>query len=77
MTAWYKSTVPALFFVYYRTTSGWVYWTQSSGKAATSTWTQASFTTPALPAGATNVSVGLGITAAGTLAMDDFGLHNN
>jgi peptidoglycan/xylan/chitin deacetylase (PgdA/CDA1 family) len=78
MTAWYKSTVPALFFVYYRTTSGsWVYWTQSSGKAATSTWTQASFTTPAIPAGATNISVGLGITAAGTLTMDDLGLYNN
>jgi hypothetical protein len=78
MTAWYKSTVPALFFVYYRNSSGsWVYWTQSSGKAATSTWTQASFTTPAIPAGATNISIGLGMTAAGTLTMDDFGLFNN
>ena len=46
VTAWYKSTVPTFFFVYYRTSSGWVYWTQSGGKAATSTWTQATFTTP-------------------------------
>jgi len=78
MTAWYKSTVAAVFFVYYRNSAGsWIYWTQSPGKAAASSWTQASFTTPAVPAGATNISVGMGLTGVGTLTMDDFGLFAN
>jgi peptidoglycan/xylan/chitin deacetylase (PgdA/CDA1 family) len=78
MTAWYKSTVVAVFFVYYRNSAGsWIYWTQSPGKAAASSWTQASFTTPAVPAGATNISVGMGLTGVGTLTMDDFGLFAN
>jgi hypothetical protein len=78
MTAWYKSTVAAIFFVYYRNSSGsWAYWTQSPRQAATATWTQASFTTPALPAAATNISIGLGTIAAGTLTVDDFGLFDD
>ncbi|HET8786641.1 MAG TPA: Ig-like domain-containing protein, partial [Candidatus Limnocylindrales bacterium] len=53
VTVWYKS--PALgpiVFGYYRNASGsWVYWSQSARFAASSSWAQASWTTPVLPAG--------------------------
>lgn len=76
MTAWYKSNNQPYIFVYYRNSSGsWVYWAQSPKLAVSSAWTQASFTTPAVPAGATNISVGIGIAGAGSLTMDDFGLY--
>jgi hypothetical protein len=48
-----------------------VYWTQSPTFAASSTWAQATWTTPPIPAGATHLSFGLGITAVGTLTQDD------
>jgi hypothetical protein len=53
----------------------WVYWTQSAKLAAASSWTQASFTTLAVPSGATNISVGMGIAGVGSITMDDFGLY--
>ena len=55
ITAWYKSTSLApIFFAYYRNSSGaWVYWTQSARFAAAANWTQASWSTPPVPAGAT------------------------
>jgi hypothetical protein len=52
VTAWYKSTVQPYFFLYYRNSAGsWVYWTQSAKLAIAGSWTQASFTTPVVPAG--------------------------
>ena len=78
VTAWYKvptGSVSPRFFVYYRNSSGsWVYWTQSPSYASSSSWTQTSWTTPAIPAGATNISVGMGLASAGSVTMDDFGL---
>jgi len=75
LSAWYKSNVEAYFFVYYRNSSGsWVFWATSPKFAASSSWTQASWTTPALPTGATLISVGMGSDAIGSLTMDDFGL---
>ena len=53
---------------------GWVYWTQSTNLAIASSWTQGSFTTPVVPAGATHISVGMGLDRVGSLTMDDFGL---
>jgi hypothetical protein len=50
---------------------------QSPPKPVASSWTKADFTTPAVPAGATNISVGMGATGVGTLTMDDFGLFAN
>jgi len=78
VTAWYKSNAqPYIFIVlYYRNSSGsWVYWTQSAKITVASGWTQASFTTPAVPSGATNLSVGLGVSGVGSVTMDDFGLY--
>ena len=75
VTAWYKGSVGPYVFAYYRNSSGsWVYWTQSTRLAVSSSWKQAVWTTPPVPTGATNVSVGLGIDAVGSLTMDDFGL---
>jgi hypothetical protein len=74
-TAWYKSTVQPYIFLYYRNSAGtWVYWSQSAKFAIAASWTQASFTTPVVPAGATHISVGMGLDRVGSLTMDDFGL---
>ena len=71
----YESTAVSQFALYYRTTFGsWVYWTSSPWFAAASTWAQATFTTPAVPAGANGVSFGLALIANGTLTTDDYSL---
>jgi peptidoglycan/xylan/chitin deacetylase (PgdA/CDA1 family)/archaellum component FlaF (FlaF/FlaG flagellin family) len=75
ITAWYKSDTTPSIFAFYRSSSGaWTYWATSSLLPAAASWTQARFTTPAVPAGATNVSVGIGLTKVGSLTTDDFGL---
>ena len=51
---------------------GFVYWTSSPYFAASTPTTQAVWTTPALPAGATGISFGLNIFANGTLTTDDY-----
>ena len=53
---------------------GWHYWTKSPQFAAASSWTQATWATPAVPAGATALSFGMNIEAAGTLTTDDYSL---
>jgi peptidoglycan/xylan/chitin deacetylase (PgdA/CDA1 family) len=71
--AWYKSTGVTQFEVYYRTSAGgFAYWTSSPNFAAATTWTQALWVTPALPAGATGISFGLNITSNGSLTTDDY-----
>jgi hypothetical protein len=49
-----------------------VYWTSSPYFAAATAWTQAVWTTPALPAGATGISFGLNILGNGSLTTDDY-----
>ncbi|GAB4080168.1 polysaccharide deacetylase family protein [Modestobacter muralis] len=75
LSTWYQSTAVSQFALYYRDGSGtWFYWTSSPWLAATATpttWTEATFTTPAVPAGATGVSFGLALIANGTLVTDD------
>ncbi len=72
LSAWYKSTVPTGFVTFYRTSAGaWTYWTTSYNVAATN-WTQAVYTTPAIPSGATHISFGLYLSTVGTLATDDY-----
>jgi len=77
LKAWYKSTSPTQLVTYYRDALGkWFYWTSGPSFAAASTWTQASWTTPAVPAGATAVSFGLNLAAVGTLTTDDYSLED-
>jgi peptidoglycan/xylan/chitin deacetylase (PgdA/CDA1 family) len=69
----YESTAISQFALYYRTTNGsWAYWTSSPWLAAASTWTQATFTTPAVPAGVNGVTFGLALIANGTLTTNDY-----
>ncbi len=75
--AWYESTGITQFALYYRTTNGaWAYWTSSPWFATASTWTQATFTTPPVPAGANGVSFGLALIANGSLTTDDYSFVN-
>jgi len=73
--AWYESSTVTQFALYYRSAAGiWTYWTSSPWLAASSTWTQATWTTPAVPAGATAISFGLSLFSLGTLTTDDYSL---
>jgi putative cell wall-binding protein len=77
LRAWYKSTVPTQFAVHYRDTAGvWKYETASPFFPASATYTQAVWTTPAVPAGATGISFGLNIMANGELVTDDYELYD-
>jgi len=86
MWAWYKGdwafsgVVPTKVSIatYYRNAAGsWIYWQASPLLAPTSAWTLASFTSTALPAGATAISFGLAIQGPGTVTTDDYALAVN
>ncbi|MBG6225097.1 uncharacterized protein with LGFP repeats/peptidoglycan/xylan/chitin deacetylase (PgdA/CDA1 family) [Arthrobacter sp. CAN_A2] len=73
MKAWYKSTAPTQFELYYRTGLGtWKYWTSSPKYNAAANWTQTAYTSPPVPAGASAISMGLNLTSNGTLTTDDY-----
>ncbi|MFH5878538.1 fibronectin type III domain-containing protein [Arthrobacter sp. NA-172] len=75
LSAWYKSDVITQFELYYRTGTGyWTYWTSSPLFNASSNWSQVSWTTPALPAGASGVSYGLNIQSNGSITTDDYSM---
>lgn len=75
LSAWYSSTAPTRFVVYYRTIRGnWLFLSSSPEQAASATWRNASWTTSALPPDATRISYGLQIATNGTLTIDDYTL---
>jgi peptidoglycan/xylan/chitin deacetylase (PgdA/CDA1 family) len=76
--AWYKAVGGVTQFdAHYRTAQGaWVYWTSSPWFAASDTWVQAKWDTPAVPADATAISIGLNLFANGTLTTDDYELYD-
>ncbi len=75
LSTWYTSTGTTQFALYYRDASGaWFYWTSSPWFAKASTWTQAKFTTPAVPANAVAMTFGLALISNGTLTTDDYSL---
>jgi hypothetical protein len=75
MSAWFKSTAPTQFEVYYRTGLGtWNYWDAGPQVLAASNWTQITWTTKAVPAGASAISMGLNLKSNGTLVTDDYTL---
>ena len=75
---WYRSTAVTQFAVYLRTSSGaWQYWTSSPWFAASATFANATWTTPAIPAGYNGISFGLNIFANGTLTTDDYALYDS
>ncbi len=78
VSAWYQSTTPTRFVFWYRDSNGgWHSWTKSPQFAAASSWTQANWVTPAMPADATALSFGLDIEAVGTLTTDDYSLMDS
>jgi peptidoglycan/xylan/chitin deacetylase (PgdA/CDA1 family) len=73
--AWYKSSLPTQFDVYYRNQVGdWSYMTSSARFAASATWKHVSWTTPAAPVGATAVSFGLAVSGVGQIATTGYSL---
>lgn len=77
LATWYQSTGVTQFALYYRDATGaWFYWTSSPWFATAATWTQAKFTTPAVPANAVGMTFGLALIANGTLTTDDYSLVN-
>ncbi|MEW1819802.1 S-layer homology domain-containing protein [Arthrobacter sp. NPDC080031] len=78
MKAWYTSTTTTQYELYYRTGLGtWTYWTASPYFPASTTWAHATWTSPALPAGASAISLGLNLLGNGTLTTDDFELYDS
>ncbi|CNE90557.1 putative xylanase/chitin deacetylase [Mycobacterium tuberculosis] len=76
---WYKGTWPSAVHtkmsIYYRSATGvWTFWTNGPTLSQTSTWQQTLVTTPAVPAGATNISFGVALPGIGALTVDDFSL---
>jgi peptidoglycan/xylan/chitin deacetylase (PgdA/CDA1 family) len=67
--AWYKTSSPRTQFdVYYRNQIGaWQYWTSGPMLPVSSSWRQASWTTPPVPPGATGISFGLAVSAPGAV----------
>lgn len=77
LKAWFKSTAPTQFELYYRVGNGyWKYWTASPLVLAAANWTQITWTTPPLPAGASGISWGLNIQANGTITTDDYEMYD-
>lgn len=77
LSAWYTSTAETQFSVYLRSSSGvWEYWMSSPSFEPAGQYTQAAWTTPPLPEGATGLSFGLTITEAGELTTDDYAMYD-
>lgn len=75
---WYTSTAMTQFAVYIRSQYGaWTYWTSSPWFAASSTYQQAVWTTPAVPAGTTGITYGLNLFSDGTLVTDDWSMYDS
>lgn len=75
VAAQYKATLPTQFDVYYRTAIGsWQYWTTSPAFPASATWTKASWSTPAVPVGATAVSFGLAADSDGMISTTGYSM---
>jgi peptidoglycan/xylan/chitin deacetylase (PgdA/CDA1 family) len=73
VAARYKATLPTQFDLYYRTAVGsWQYWTTSPAFPASAFWAKASWTTPAVPAGATALSAGLAAESDGMISTSGY-----
>ncbi|WP_308199791.1 polysaccharide deacetylase family protein [Herbiconiux aconitum] len=78
MRGFYTSTTVTQFAIYLRTSSGvWQYWTSSPWFPSSLTFTEAVYTTPAVPAGFTGMSFALNVFSNGTLVTDDYALYDS
>lgn len=75
---WYRASGVTQFAVYLRSTAGaWSYWTSSPWYASATDWTEADWTTPAIPDGYNGISFALTIFGNGTLRTDDLALYDS
>jgi peptidoglycan/xylan/chitin deacetylase (PgdA/CDA1 family) len=75
VAAWYKSSEPVVFNLYYRTQVGtWKFWATSPQMAAARRWTRAQWTSPAVPTGGNGLSFGLALRSDGTVATSTYSL---
>jgi len=71
----YTSTTAAnSLTLFQHTAAGWSYWTDLTGLPVTATWTRASATLPAIPAGVDRLSFGVSISSNGTLNTTGYSL---
>jgi large repetitive protein len=79
LTTWYKSSGPVRFTVNLRKddfSSPFPWWTESPSFPASATWRQASWVTPAIPAGNNGMLFGLMNTGNGSMTVDDIGIFD-
>jgi hypothetical protein len=77
LRAWYQSTAKTQFELYYRNKLGtWTYWTASPWFAANTSYEQAIWDTPPVPAGAEAISFGMNLFSDGQLATDDYEMYD-
>ena len=70
---WYKSTAPQNSLTVFRhSLAGWTYWTDLQVLPAAEEWSQATTTTPVIPAGTDQITFGLSLAQNGTLITDDY-----
>jgi peptidoglycan/xylan/chitin deacetylase (PgdA/CDA1 family) len=75
LSAWYVASAPVVLVAFQRDAGGlWRRFAEGKPLPASAGWAQASFTLPPAPEGATALSVGIALTAPGTLIADDFAL---
>jgi len=74
---WYKSTATKNNLTVFRhSAAGWAYWTDLASFPASTVWTNATATTPAVPTGADQIAFGMSIAGNGTLITDDYSFAN-
>jgi len=75
VSAFYIANAQPRFTIYYRAASGtWTYFAQSPLLPSSANYVAATYTIPALPAGASAISVGLSLYSVGSITMDSFTL---
>ena len=80
VSVWYKTegaTQPVIFAFTRGASAGYSWWAQSPRLPSSDTWTNASWTTPAMPGGISNLSVGMGLQSTGAVTIDDLSLIDN
>ena len=77
-SAYLKGQGTVKWVAYYRESQGgWIYWAQSATINMGSSFAQTSWTTPAIPSGATALSFGISLRSIATFTADDFHLSDN
>jgi hypothetical protein len=81
VSVWYKTagaSAPVIFaFTRSASANNYAWWAQSPRLPSSDSWAHASWTTPAMPDGITNLSVGMGLQTTGTVTIDDLSLVDN